>query len=275
MLRFLTYSFCFFLLACSSPNVNSDNIKTPTLKFDGEWQQLFNGKDLTGWDVKIKGHDLNDNYGNTFRVEDGILKVAYDQYTDFDYRYGHLFYEKDFSHYLIRTEYRFVGEQAPEGEGWAFKNSGIMIHGQSATSMQKDQDFPISIEVQLLGGKGDGKERPTCNLCTPGTHVVIDSQLVKTHCIESISKTYHGEEWVTAEVLVLGNEMIKHIVNGDTVFSYQYPQIGGGVVSDFNPAIKQDGQPLSSGSISLQSESHPIEFRKVELLDLSSQFAVD
>ncbi len=243
------------------------------INYDGEWQQLFNGKDLTGWDVKIKGHELNENYGNTFRVEDGVMKVNYDQYTNFNRQYGHIFYKEDFSHYLLKIEYRFVGDQAPEGEGWAFKNSGVMVHGQSAESMLKDQDFPISIEVQFLGGKDDGKERPTCNLCTPGTHVEIDGQLEERHCLNSTSQTYHGDQWVTAEVLVLGNELIKHIVNGDTVFTYQKPQVGGPVVNGFDPLVKKDGMPLSKGSISLQSESHPIEFRKVELLDLSDQFA--
>ena len=243
------------------------------INYDGEWQQLFNGKDLTGWDIKIKGHELNENYGNTFRVEDGVMKVSYDQYTDFNRQYGHIFYKEDFSHYLLKIEYRFVGDQAPKGEGWAFRNSGVMVHGQSAGSMLKNQDFPISIEVQFLGGKDDGAERPTCNLCTPGTHVEIDGQLEKRHCLNSTSQTYHGDQWVTAEVLVLGNEVIKHIVNGDTVFTYQKPQIGGPVVNGFDPLVKKDGMPLSKGSISLQSESHPIEFRKVALLDLSDQFA--
>ena len=258
----------FFFLACFL-TINA----YAQINYDGEWQQLFNGKDLTGWDIKIKGHELNENYGNTFRVEDGVMKVSYDQYTDFNRQYGHIFYNKDFSHYLLRIEYRFVGDQAPKGEGWAFKNSGVMVHGQSAESMLKDQDFPISIEVQFLGGKGDGKDRPTCNLCTPGTHVEMDGKLVKRHCLNSTSKTYHGEEWVTAEVLVLGNEMIQHIVNGDTVFTYQKPQMGGPVVNGYDPLVKKDGMPLTKGSISLQSESHPIEFRKVEILDLADQFS--
>ena len=248
------------------------NTFAQSIHYNGEWQQLFNGKDLTGWDVKIKGHALNENYGNTFRVENGVMKVSYDQYDAFNRQYGHIFYKEEFSHYLLRVEYRFVGDQAPEGEGWAFKNSGVMVHGQSAASMEKDQDFPISIEVQFLGGKGDGKPRPTCNLCTPGTHVEMDGELIKRHCINSTSKTYDGDQWVTAEVLVLGNEVIKHIVNGDTVFTYQRPQVGGLVVNDFDPMVKKNGMMLNKGSISLQSESHPIEFRKVALLDLSEQF---
>jgi hypothetical protein len=157
-----------------------------------------------------------------------------------------------------------VGEQAPGGANWALRNSGVMIHSQSAKSMAKNQDFPISIEVQLLGGNGTG-ERSTANLCTPGTNVVIKGQLITEHCLNSRSKTYNGEQWVRVEVLVLGDSLVKHIVNGDTVFEYSKPQIGGGVVSNFDPAVKQDGKLLTAGYIALQSESHPIDFRKVEI----------
>ncbi len=232
-----------------------------------DWVQLFNGRDLEGWDVKITGHDLNDNFGNTFRVENGLLKVRYDGYNTFDGRFGHIFYRESFSDYIVAVEYRFVGNQAPGGPGWALRNNGIMIHSQSARSMGKDQDFPISIEVQLLGGSGSG-ERPTANLCTPGTHVVMDGKLFTPHCVNSRSRTYHGEQWVRVEVLVLGDSLVRHIVNGDTVLEYSKPQIGGGAVNNFDPAVKRDGTPLTEGYIALQSESHPIDFRKVEILDL-------
>ncbi|MBW7892564.1 MAG: DUF1080 domain-containing protein [Chitinophagaceae bacterium] len=236
-----------------------------------KWKQLFNGKNLKGWTVKIKGHELNENYGNTFRVEDGKMVVSYDQYTNFDEQYGHIFYKKPYSYYLLAVEYRFVGNQVAGGEGWAYKNSGIMLHCQPPSTMLKDQDFPISIEDQLLGGDATG-ERSTCNLCTPGTNVVMDGKLFTPHCINSKSKTFRNEEWVRAEVLVLGDSVIKHIVNGDTVLVYEKPQIGGGAVNNYDPAVKKDGQLLSSGYISLQSESHPVEFRKVEIIDLEKQY---
>ncbi len=233
-----------------------------------EWIQLFNGKDLEGWAVKISKYDLNDNFGNTFRVEDGILKVRYDQYERFDGRFGHLFYRQKFSHYLIAVEYRFVGDQLTGGPEWAFRNSGVMVHSQSPESMQKDQDFPICIEVQLLGGRGSG-ERPTANLCTPGTNVVLNGSLFTTHCLNSSSKTYHGDQWVRVEALVLGDSVIRHIIDGKTVLSYEMPQIGGGSVNHINPWVKEDGKLLTEGYIALQSESHPVEFRKVELLNLA------
>ncbi|QJB32811.1 DUF1080 domain-containing protein [Chitinophaga oryzae] len=233
-----------------------------------KWLKLFNGKDLNDWDVKITGYDLNDNFGNTFRVKDGYLTVAYDQYDEFKERYGHIFYKKNFSAYLVVAEYRFTGDQVKGGPGWAFRNSGIMLHGQPAATMTKDQDFPISLEEQLLGGNGKDP-RTTANLCTPGTNVVMNGKLITDHCISSTSKTYHGDQWVHVEALVLRDSVIKHIVQGDTVIVYNKPQIGAGNVSHADPTVKQDGKLLTEGSISLQSESHPVQFRKVELFDLS------
>lgn len=232
------------------------------------WIPLFNGKDLSGWKVKIRGYALGENYGNTFRVEDGVMKVAYDKYEDFGNRFGHIFYEKPFANYLLKLEYRFVGDQCPGGAGWAFRNSGVMIHGQSPESMGKDQSFPVSIEVQLLGGNGSGS-RPTANVCTPGTHYVKDGQLVTRHCNSSSSKTYHGDQWVSLELHVHGNKLIKHIVNGETVFEYTEPQLDEGD-SQAREIIKAQGgdKMLYGGSISLQSESHPIEFRNIKLKPL-------
>jgi len=170
---------------------------------DGPWIKLFNGKNLEGWTPKIKGFELGDNYGDTFRVEDGVIKVRYDNYTGpFRGRFGHLFYKDEFSNYVLRLEYRFVGEQAERGPGWAIRNSGVMIHGQRPETMRKDQDFPVSLEVQLLGGDGKGP-RTTGNLCTPGTNVVYQGKLHTDHCTSSTSETFAGDQWVKCEVEVM------------------------------------------------------------------------
>jgi len=253
------------LLASSAGSQASQKSKNDPDK--KEWTQLFNGKDLKNWAVKINGYDLNDNFGDTFRVENGVMKVGYEKYDKFNDRFGHIFYREKFSHYIIAAEYRFTGEQCAGGAGWATRNSGIMVHCQSPESMGKNQDFPISIEVQLLGGLGKGP-RSTANLCTPGTNVEIDGKLFTTHCLNSKSKTYDGDQWVRVEALVDGDRQIKHIIDGQTVLSYEKPQIGGGNVSGHDPAVKKDGMMLTEGYISLQSESHPVEFRKVELLNL-------
>jgi hypothetical protein len=232
-----------------------------------EWLPLFNGKDLTNWDIKISGSSLNENFKNTFKVKDGVLTASYEEYQIFDGQYGHIFYKEKFSHYKIRIEYRFLGDQTPGGAGWAFRNSGIMLHSQSAESMALDQPFPTSIEFQLLGGSGEG-ERPTGNLCTPGTNVVMKDSLFTPHCINSTSKTYHGDQWVEAEAIVLGDSMITHVINKDTVLTYYKPQLDERE-STYQEMLTHFGSNLlKEGYISLQGESHNVEFRKVELLSL-------
>ncbi|QDU38668.1 hypothetical protein Mal4_29980 [Maioricimonas rarisocia] len=233
----------------------------------GKWIQLFNGKNLDDWQIKIRGYELGDNFGDTFRIEDGLLKVRYDAYDNFDARFGHIFYKQPFSHYRLRVEYRFVHDQVPGGPGWAFRNSGLMLHGESPETMAVDQDFPASIEVQLLGGGGTGS-RTTANLCTPGTNVVMDDKLVLRHCTSSKSKTYHGDQWVTVEIEVRGSEVIRHVIDGDVVLEYQKPQLDERDAHAKELAEKAGGLLLEEGTISLQSESHPVDFRKVELLPL-------
>ncbi len=234
---------------------------------EGKWVSLFNGKNLDGWTPKIKGYELGENYANTFRVVDGLMTVSYDGYDKFDRKFGHIFYKDKFSNYRFRVEYRFTGDQCPGGEGWALRNSGVMVHGEDPKEMGKNQDFPTSIEVQILGGDGDHK-RTTSNLCTPGTNVVMKDKLIKKHCISSSSETYHGEQWVTAEIEVRGNEVIKHIIDGKTVLEYTKPQLDERDEHAKELAEKHGGLMLSGGTISLQSESHPIQLRKVELMVL-------
>ena len=245
--RIYTYICSISLLSLFANSYGADD--------DDQWIQLFNGKDLSDWTVKIRGHEAGVNHNETFSVENGVIKVSYDKYDNFNETFGHVFYKTPFSHYLLRIEYRFLGEQAKGGPSWAFRNSGVMIHGQTPESMAKGQDFPDSIEVQFLGGKGSGV-RTTANLCTPGTDVVMDKKLLKRHCTSSSSKTYHGDQWVTVEIEVRGSKSIRHIVEGKTVLEYTQPQL-------------DNGKLLEGGTISLQSESHPVEFRKVELKKLS------
>lgn len=251
------------LLSC-----NSSDSKTAEQAAKEEWIDLFNGKDINDWIVKINHHEPGENFGNTFRVEDSIIKVRYDQYPTFNEQFGHLYYKTPFSHYKLSLEYRFTGEWRKDAPEYTLLNSGIMFHSQDPRSMPKEQDWPISIEMQLLAGLGDGKPRPTGNMCSPGTNVVYKGKLDETHCIQSSSKTYEGDQWVKAELVVLGDSLITHIINGDTVLQYSKPQIGGGVVHNFDPKIKQDGKLLSEGFIALQSEGQPVDFRRVRLLKL-------
>lgn len=235
------------------------------------WVQLFNGKDMTGWDIKITHYDLNDNYNNTVRVEDGIMKIDYDKYTNFTNQFGHIYYKTPYSYYKLVVEYCFVGKQIQGGPSWDVRNSGVMVHSQSAASVRKDQEFPVSLECQLLGGLDNG-ERTTANLCTPGTYVEMNDKVNMQHCLNSTSKTYNGDQWVTVEMVVLGDSLIQHLIDGKVVLEYRHPKIGetGEDIKRYLDADfqKKMGSPLKEGYIALQAESAPVQFRKVALLNL-------
>jgi hypothetical protein len=250
----------------------SSESKAQQKKSKDNWISLFNGKDINDWVAKMNHHETGDNFGKTFRVEDGIIKVRYDQYDQFNNQFGHLYYKRPFSYYHLVFEYRITGEWRKDAPEYTIKNSGVMFHSQDPHTMPKEQDWPISIEFQLLAGLDDGKPRPTGNMCSPGTDVVFQGKIDPRHCINSTSKTYPAEEWVKGEIIVLGDSLITHIVNGDTVLQYSKPQIGGGVVNNYDPKMKQDGKLLSEGFIALQSEGQPVDFRNIRILDLEEQY---
>ena len=245
---------CYLLVSIVITGIVSCTTTDGQSAMEEDWAKLFNGENLDGWEVKTTGYDLNENYANTVRVEDGLMKVRYDEYDSFDGQFTHIFYEEPYSYYRLQVEYRFVGDQAPNGPAWAIRNSGIMFHSQSAESMERDQDFPDSIEYQFLGGDGEN-DRTNGNICTPGTHVVVDGELITQHCINSSSTTYHGDQWVTAELLAHGNSKIQHLINGELVMEYSSPQL-------------DNGQRVSGGYFALQGESHPIDIRSVRILNL-------
>jgi hypothetical protein len=270
MKNLLAIILCGAAAATLAAQTRSDapSVKDPDQK---EWIQLFNGRNLDGWTPKFAHHDLGENVNDTFRVEEGLLKVRYDKWPTFKDEFGHLFYKDPFSYYILAAEYRFVGEQVKTDRtdlGWAIRNNGLMIHSPAPKTMMKDQDFPISIEVQLLGGLSNGRPRSTANLCTPGTNVVMNGALHTAHCTNSTSKTYDGDQWVRVEVIARGDEVIQHVVEGKVVLEYSKPQIGGGQASPTDPAVKVDGTPLTGGYISIQAETAPIDFRKIELVNL-------
>ena len=206
--------FLFLTISWSCKKKSETEVVSPK-QMTNEWISLFNGKDLNDWKVKIKGYPLNENIHNTFRVEDGVIKVSYEGYDNFNEAYGHLFYKTPFSSYKLKMQYRFTGNQINGGAGWAERNSVVMLHCQSPESMTLDQDFPISIETQMLGGLKEGENRPTASVCTPGTNVVMNVELITNHCISSNSENYYGDQWVNLEVKDLRDSIITHKINGN------------------------------------------------------------
>ena len=270
----ITKIFYLFLIVCQSCN-NNDGKKEISKE---NWESLFNGKDLTGWDIKIKDHPLNENYKNTFRIEDSMIRVVYSDYEKFNNQFGHLYTHRPYSYYKLRLQYRFVGDHLPDAPGWADRNSGVMLHSQSAQSVNLNQNFPVSLEFQFLCGNGKDTV-PTGNVCTPGTFITHNGKLFLGHIQNSNSKTYLKNEWISAEAEVYGDSLVRHIINGDTVLTYTNPMIGEGFVSNNNSWtwagitdsliwINKANTTLKEGHIALQAESQPVDFRRIEILNL-------
>lgn len=235
-----------------------------------DWKPIFNGRDLTGWTPKINHHPLGENWRDTFQAKDGMLVVSYAGYDKFNNEFGHLIYKTPLSSYRLRFEYRFVGPTTPGAPTWAIRNSGVMLHGQSPESMALDQSFPVSVEAQILA-IGSGAGTTTGNVCTPGVTVSVDGVPLKPHCLASKEPSRPEGEWVRFEVEVHGSRLIRQLIDGKTVMEYgdirldpsEFAQFGATPV---DPA--KAGTPVDRGYISLQAEGHPLEFRKIELLEL-------
>ena len=239
--------------------------RTPVVK-EANWKVLFNGKNLDGWKMKIAGFPLGENFGNTFRVENGILSIRYDQYGEnFNSRFGAIYHDKKLTNYRLKVEYRFVGETAPGAPTWGYRDSGIQYHGQDPTTIELKQPFPVCIEYNLHGGNGKD-ERPTGEICTPGTSVEIKGEKNKSFCTPpDVKRTFHGDQWVTLEIDVKDGKFA-HFVNGEEILRFENPrydpkhEYGKKFVTASNDVIKE-------GFISIQSNSHPIDIRKVEILE--------
>jgi hypothetical protein len=237
-------------------------------KKEPEWVSIFNGKDLTGWSAKFTGQEYGKNYLDTFQVKDGKLIVSYDAYDKFDLNFGHLFYDKKLSRYKLRLDYRFVGELTEGAPHWAFKNSGIKFHTPLPSVLPLEQRLLTAVEAQILGG--DNKtERFTGNACTAGTHIEINKKLITEHCTNSNYPAISDNSWVTMEIEVQGSEKAIHKINGQVVLEYSAPQYDD--TDKFATELMEKGHSriISEGYIALQAEGHPIEFRNIELLNLS------
>jgi len=233
----------------------------------GAWISLFNGKDLDGWTVKIAGHELNDNYRNTFRVENGMLKVSYDQYDKFGGRFGSIFYGKKLSHYWFRAEYRFVGQQASGAPSWAYKNSGIQLHSQAPESMGRNQEFPVSVEFDIVGDRRFSRH-PTGDVCQNGTRVKIAGAPLQGKCSKLSQVRIPGDEWVTILAEVQGGTRVRQVVNGELVVEYADLALDENDPDARRLIQSGSDKSLTSGYISIQANSHPIEFRRIEIMPI-------
>lgn len=252
---------------------------------DSAWVSMFNKYDTslaTNWDFKITTRAMNVDPLNTFRWavvgSDTVLEVNVSGYTNFNGMFGHIGYKiRPFNYFVVRVEHQFYGSQAPGNPGsWAVQNNGIMHHSQSVASMSLNQNFPVSMEAQLLGPGNTGADNnSSMNLCTPGTSyytVATGGTRNDTHCNTAVTKDRAqalAPNWAWAKVEAYSDSLIRYYFKDSLVLTYYRPVQYNGDNQVSNPSINiTTGTPIKGGYILLQSESHGTRFRRVEVLNL-------
>lgn len=260
-----TISFLMAILLLSASCKQQKVKENKQIKETPQWVSLFNGENFDGWTIRILGKELGENYANTFRIDSGMLKIRYDGYESFDNQFGAIYFNKPYSNYRLKLMYRFVGDTAPGAPEWGFRDSGVQYHSQSPESLKPDQPFPVCLEYNLHGGNGTD-DRPTGEVCASGTTVQIGNAQNESFCTPpEVKRTFHGDQWITLEIDVRDDE-ISHFVNGEKILTYTNPRYNA--TDENGKAFIVDGEDqVSSGFISLQSNSHPIDFRKIEILE--------
>lgn len=230
-----------------------------------KWVSLFNGKNLSNWKPKITGYPLGENFGNTFRVKDKILSTRYDQYDSFNNRFGALYYDKKFTNYRLKVEYRFAGELTPGAPAWGFQDGGVQYHCQPPATVGLNQQFPVCLEYNFHGKK-DATERPTGEICVSGIYIEMSGARNKSNCTPPmVKRSFAGDQWVTAEVEVKDGK-ITHFVNGEQIIQFENPRFDS-THKEAKKFIIAGNDKVTEGYISLQSNSHPMDFRKIEIME--------
>ena len=242
------------LVSCASVSTGSEP----------RFHKIFDGKTLNGWEIKVTHHPLGANPHGMWTAKDGVMKINFDGFEQFKGEYAHVFYKKPLKNYILRLDYRFAGKQAPGGPGWATRNSGVMLFAQPPETMTLDQNYPISLENQLLGGLGKGP-RTTLSVCMVEITVKVDGKPLTAHCnpnAGATSQTFDGDQWVKLRVEVV-NGVVKSYVNDQLGNTFTEP-----TVDKPHPWLKSQDATAQPSYFALQGESDQVEFRNIELAEL-------
>lgn len=202
-------------------------------------QSLFNGRDLSGWDVDVPVTDSSMRLRNPFVVRNGLLVSLGEPR-------GHLLTDASYRDYRLEIEYRF---SATPG------NAGVLVHASTPRALYGM--FPRSIEVQMESGNAGDFWCILEDIHVPNMEArrgppagwgTTEGKLRRIRNLTDNSEKPVGE-WNTMVIEVVGRS-IKVWVNGD-------------LVNDGSDATADRGR------IALQSEGSEVEFRKLSLTPIS------
>lgn len=156
--------------------------KVAPIAFDTVY--LFNGQDLTNWDIVLK--DSLADPALTFFIKDGNIQTSGEPF-------GYIRTAERFSDFELSVEWRWLAEPG---------NSGVFIH------IQEDKIWPVCLECQLMNQKaGDF-------VCFPGFDFAehTDKENWAVTKIEESSEKPAGE-WNHYDIRVIGDSVSIYVNN--------------------------------------------------------------
>lgn len=203
-------------------------------------QNLFNGKDLTGWHKDVPDMDKNPALKTPFIVRNGLL-------VSLGTPGGHLITDAVYENYRLEVQYRFAGKPG---------NCGVLVHASTPRALYSM--FPKSIEVQMENQNAGDFWCIVEDISVPEMEkrrgAKADWGITEGKLRRIVNLTDGSEkplgEWNTMVVECLGSA-VKVWVNG-TLVNYG------------------TNATVSKGQIAVQAEGSEVEFRKVELTSISA-----
>ena len=235
--------------------------------------QLFNGKNLDGWYIFLKGKGHNNDPNKVFTIKDGLIRISGEEF-------GCITTNEEFENYHLVAEFKWGEKTFPPRVDKA-RDCGILLHSTGEDGGSSGI-WMYSIECQIIeGGTGDmlvvGDGTPKFSLTCPvapekqagsyvfkpgGNPATITGGRINWYGRDPQWKDVKGfrgtgdiehplGKWNRVECWVKGHEITIYL-NGHLV----------------NHAI--DVRP-QKGKIQIQSEGAEIFFRRITLIPLSNE----
>jgi hypothetical protein len=244
---------------------------TTTQAADDGWTQLFNGKDLTGWDTWLGkpskekepvGLNKDPNKVYTVVEVDGKPAIRISGET-----FGALTSKEDFENYHLRLEFKWGQKKWPPREK-AVRDSGLLYHcvgphGAAGSYWMQSLECQIqehdcgdfySVAGPIVDVEGDRKgDKGPITYKKGGTKFTG----VRSRIIRDVDHEKPVGQWNTIELLAVGPVCV-HVVNGKANM----------VLTNPRRKVGDKEEPLTRGKIQLQSEGAEVFYRNIAVRPL-------
>ncbi len=202
---------------------------------------LFNGSDLSGWHVDVPEMDKNPTTKSPFVVRNGMI-------VSLGTPGGHLITDKIYQNYRLEIEYRFANKPG---------NCGVLVHASTPRALY--EMFPKSLEVQMQH-KHAGDFWCIVEDITVPDMVKRRGPEEKWGIVEGKNRRVENLTEDSERPLGEWNRMIIECKDREIKVWVNEDLVNHGTDCTAN-----------KGQIAIQAEGSEVEFRKLQLFDLTNK----